>query len=67
MLNHKVKLVPEVNELIDSVDYRKERFFDMEELIGILNKIDHVSKLTEENFDEIYSIVYLVSCKRKIR
>lgn len=67
MLNHKVKLIPVVNELIDTVDYRKERFFDMGELIRILDTIDGLSKMTEDNFDEIYNMVYLVSCKRKIQ
>ena len=66
MLNHKVKLIPVVNELIDTDDYRKERFFDMGELIRILDTIDGLSKMTEDNFDEIYNMVYLVSCKRKI-
>jgi len=67
MLNHKVKLIPVVNELINTVDYRKERFFDMGELIGILDTIDSLSNKTEQNFDEIYDMVYLVSCKRKIK
>ena len=67
MLNHKVKLIPMVNELIDSVDYRKERYFDMELLISIIDSIDSVSEITENNFDDIYSIVYLTSCKRKIK
>ena len=36
-------LVPEVNDLVDTVDYTKERFFDMAKLIGILDTIDRVS------------------------
>ena len=67
MLNHKVKLIPVVNELINSVDYRKERFFDMGKLIGIMDTIDSVSNKTEQNFEDVYSMVYLISCKRKIK
>ena len=66
MLNHKVKLIPIVNELINSVDYKKERFFDMSKLISILDTIDNVSNMTETSFNDVYNILYLESCRRKI-
>ena len=39
----------------------------MRKLIGILDTIDKVSEKTEDGFDDIYSHVYLIGCKRKIR
>ena len=65
--NYDVKLVPEVNELVDTLDFRKERFFDIQELIDILDSIDSVSQRTADEFEYIYGFVYLNGCKRKIR
>ena len=67
MTNYDVKLVPEVNELIDTLDFRKERFFDMKELIEIFESIDAISEITSNNFDKIYEFIYLNGCKRKIK
>ena len=65
--NYDVRLVPEVNELIDTLDFRKERFFDMQKLVDIFDTIDDVSKITEDNFDKIYEFIFLNGCKRKIK
>ena len=67
MTNYDVKLVPEVNALIDTLDYRKERFFDMKKLVEIFESIDAISEITSDNFDEIYEFIYLNGCKRNIK
>ena len=65
--NYDVKFIPVVNKLVDTLDFRKERYFDMKELIDILDTIDEVSQITADNFENIYEFIYLNGCKRKIK
>ena len=65
--NYDVKFIPVVNKLVDTLDFRKERYFDMKELIHIMDTIDEVSQITADNFENIYEFIYLNGCKRKIQ
>ena len=67
LLNYDVKLVPQVNVLVDTLDFTKERFFDIDKLMSIFDTIDSVSEMTFNNFDRVYEFIYLVGCKRKIK
>lgn len=53
--------------MVDTLDFTKERFFDIDKLMSIFDTIDSVSEMTSNNFDRVYEFIYLVGCKRKIK
>jgi hypothetical protein len=43
MVNYKSKLVPEVNELLNTVEYRGEKFFNLSDIYYSLEEIEEKS------------------------
>ena len=54
MLKDKVKLIPIENRLLRTVDFKTERFFDLDLIMTILKDIDNITATVELNFTEIY-------------
>ena len=64
-VNHKVKIVPVVDS-VGNWEYKGEDFYNLTEVIDLLQKIDDLSFMMEGNFDEVHDLQTQKSCTSAI-
>lgn len=66
-LNYRVRLTPSWNDITFEIDYEITKYFDLEEVLVIMEDIDQASLQVELKFDLMYGFIKNLFCRRTIR
>lgn len=66
-LNYRVRLIPSWNDITFEIDYKIEKYFDLEYILTVLEDIDMASLQIELKFDLMYGFIENLFCRRTIR
>ena len=63
LLNSKSKLVPNVNYVVNTIEFVGEKFFDHDAIMALMDDINDVSNQIDRDYDEVYDMFYYEPCK----